>query len=116
MVEDNSIIQTHGIVIDPTRAEVSIDGKPITLTRTEFLLLRFLAGHAGVDYSRKQIIDATQGSDYPVTERSVDVQVTGLRKKLGDLGRLIEAVRGVGYRFRAEGPIGSTTDMPAESR
>ena len=100
MVEDDSVIQVHGIVIVPTRREVFIEGKPVTLTKGEFLLLRFFATHAGVAYTRQQIIDAVQGSDYPVTIRSVDVQVTGLRKKLGDLGRAIETVRGVGYRFR----------------
>ncbi len=100
MLEDESIIQTHGIVIDSARREVAIAGKPVTLTKAEFLLLRFFASHAGVVSTRRQIIDAIQGPDYPVTLRSVDVQVVGLRKKLGDLGRLIETVRGVGFRFR----------------
>ncbi len=100
MAEDKSIIQIHGIVIGPTRSAVFIEGKPIALTKSEFLLLRFLAGHPGVASTRQQIIDAIQGPDYPVTVRSVDVQVTGLRKRLGDLARWIETVRGVGYRFR----------------
>jgi two-component system phosphate regulon response regulator PhoB len=51
-------------------------------------------------FSRNQIINAIKGEDYPVTERSVDVQIVGLRKKLGDAGRLIETVRGVGYRIK----------------
>ena len=101
MSEDEPLIRIHGIVIDPTRWEVSIQGKPVTLARSELLLLRFFASHPGVVYTRQQIIDATGGPDYPVTQRSVDVQVVGLRKKLGDLGQLIETVRGVGYRFRA---------------
>jgi two-component system phosphate regulon response regulator PhoB len=100
MVENEPIIQTHGITIGPTMHEVCIEDKPVTLAKTEFLLLRFLASHPGVTSNRQRIIDAIQGPDYPVTGRSVDVQVTGLRKKLGDLGRLIETVRGVGYRFR----------------
>lgn len=83
MVEDESIIQTHGIVIDPTRWEVSIEGNPVTLTKAEFRLLYFLASRPGFDNTRQQIIDAIQGPDYPVTERSVDVQVAGLRKKWG---------------------------------
>ena len=115
MVEGEPIIQIHGIVIDQTRWGVSVEGKPVTLSKAEFLLLRFLATHPGAAHSRQQIIDGTGGPDYPVTARSVDVQVTGLRKKLGDLGQLIETVRGVGYRFRQEGPIGSTTDNPAST-
>jgi two-component system phosphate regulon response regulator PhoB len=69
-----------------------------------------LASHPGIAHSRQQIIDGTGGPDYPVTARSVDVQVTGLRKKLGDPGQLIETVRGVGYRFRpAASPTGEAT-------
>jgi two-component system phosphate regulon response regulator PhoB len=62
--------------------------------------LHFLARKPGWAFTRSQIVDAVKGEDYPVTERSVDVQVAGLRKKLGDLGRYIETVRGVGYRFK----------------
>jgi two-component system phosphate regulon response regulator PhoB len=101
MAEEESIIQIHGIIIDPARREVSIEGQPVTLTKAEFLLLQFLASHPGIAFTRQQIIDGTQGSDYPVTMRAVDVQVVGLRKKLGGMGQLIETVRGVGYRFRA---------------
>jgi two-component system phosphate regulon response regulator PhoB len=101
LAEDEPLIQIHGVVINPTTGEVSIQGNPVTLAKSEFLLLRFFASHPGVVYTRQQIIDATGGPDYPVTERSVDVQVTGLRKRLGDMGQLIETVRGVGYRFRA---------------
>ena len=49
---------------------------------------------------RDHIVDAVRGSDYPVTDRSVDVQIVGLRKKLGDGGKYIQTVRGVGYRFK----------------
>jgi DNA-binding response OmpR family regulator len=115
MVECDPIIHTHGIVIDPMMWEVSIEGRPVTLSKTEFLLLRVLASRSGFARTRQQIIDAVHGPDYPATERSVDVQVTGLRKKLGDLGRLIETVRGVGYRFRGEWPIGSTTGEAANT-
>ncbi|MGI6272116.1 MAG: winged helix-turn-helix domain-containing protein, partial [Anaerohalosphaeraceae bacterium] len=51
-------------------------------------------------FTRYQIVDAVHGSDYPVTDRSVDVQIVGLRKKLGSAGDYIETVRGVGYRFK----------------
>jgi len=72
----------------------------LVLTLTEFRLLHFLAQRPGWAFSRTQIVDAVKGDDYPVTERSVDVQVAGLRKKLGTYGEYIETVRGVGYRFK----------------
>jgi two-component system, OmpR family, alkaline phosphatase synthesis response regulator PhoP len=98
--EDPSAIRAHNLVIHPGRHEVLISGKPVDLTFTEFRLLHFLARKPGWAYSRGQIVDAVKGEDYPVTERSVDVQVVGLRKKLGDEGIYIETVRGVGYRFK----------------
>jgi two-component system phosphate regulon response regulator PhoB len=78
---------------------VLVDGEPVKLTTTEFRLLTFLAARPGWVFTRYQIVDAVHGADYPVTDRSVDVQVVGLRKKLGDAGKYIETVRGVGYRF-----------------
>ncbi len=98
--EDPSAIRIHNLVIHPGRHEVLISGKPVELTFTEFRLLHFLARKPGWAFSRGQIVDAVKGEDYPVTERSVDVQVVGLRKKLGALGSYIETVRGVGYRFK----------------
>jgi len=98
--EDPSTIKVRELVIHPGRHEVLLRGQPIELTFTEFRLLQFLARKPGWAFSRTQIVDAVKGEDYPVTERSVDVQVAGLRKKLGDLGAYIETVRGVGYRFK----------------
>jgi two-component system, OmpR family, alkaline phosphatase synthesis response regulator PhoP len=98
--EDDEPIVIHDFVIHPGRHEVTLAGKPLDLTLTEFRLLQFLAQRPGWAYSRTQIVDAVKGEDYPVTERSVDVQVAGLRKKLGDHGNLVETVRGVGYRLR----------------
>jgi two-component system phosphate regulon response regulator PhoB len=80
---------------------VTLAGTRVDLTYTEFALLQFLARRPGWAFTRSQIVDAVKGEDYPVTERSVDVQVAGLRKKLGSFGSYIETVRGVGYRFRA---------------
>jgi two-component system phosphate regulon response regulator PhoB len=94
-------ISVAELMIHPGRHEVTLAGQPISLTYTEFALLHFLAKRPGWAYSRTQIVDAVKGEDYPVTERSVDVQVAGLRKKLGAFGSYIETVRGVGYRFRA---------------
>jgi two-component system phosphate regulon response regulator PhoB len=99
-VEANLTIDAHELSIHPGRHEVTLAGSPLELTYTEFALLQFLAKRPGWAYTRTQIVDAVKGEDYPVTERSVDVQVAGLRKKLGDFGSYIETVRGVGYRFR----------------
>jgi len=101
MMPDNTdSIESHGIVFQPSIHEAVVEGRPLSLTRTEFRLLHFLASHAGKSHTRQQIIAAVQGPDYPATDRSVDSQVMGLRKKLGDHGHLIEAVRGIGYRFK----------------
>ncbi|MBX7143482.1 MAG: response regulator transcription factor [Oligoflexia bacterium] len=89
-----------GLEINPGRHEVRVDGKLIELTSTEFKILYFLARQTGWVFTRYQIVDAVHGEDYPVTDRSIDVQVVGLRKKLGSYGQLIETVRGVGYRFK----------------
>ncbi|NDY41489.1 response regulator transcription factor [Dissulfurirhabdus thermomarina] len=96
------VIRAHGIVIHSGRHEVTVAGRPVDLTPTEFRLLRYLAARPGWVFTRGQIVRAVHGEDYPVTERSVDVQVVGLRKKLGPAGGVIETVRGVGYRFREE--------------
>lgn len=97
---DDDIISVHNIRIDPGRYKVSVDRKQVDLTTTEFRLLQFLARHPGWVFSRYQIVDGIKGDDYPVTERSVDVHIVGLRKKLGATGALIETVRGVGYRLK----------------
>ena len=76
-----------------------IDGDELPLTRKELRLLAYLARRPGWVFTRSMIVDAVHGDDYPVTDRSVDVQIVGLRKKLGDCGKYIETVRGVGYRF-----------------
>jgi len=94
-------IAVHELLINPGRHEATLAGQPLELTYTEYALLLFLARRPGWAYTRTQIVDAVKGEDYPVTERSVDVQVAGLRKKLGTYGSYIETVRGVGYRFRA---------------
>lgn len=96
---DKSIVRIHDIEIDPGKRRVMVRGKQIKLTGTEFNLLRFLAARPGWVFTRYQIVDAIHGNDYPVTDRSIDVQVVGLRKKLGSAGKYIETVRGVGYRF-----------------
>ena len=99
-VDEAASLKIHDLVIHPGRHEVLVQGKPIPLTFTEFGILSFLARRPGWVFTRSQIVDAVKGDDYFVTDRSVDVQVVGLRKKLGSSSTLIETVRGVGYRFK----------------
>ena len=98
--EETPVLRIHDIVIHPGRHEVLINGKPVQLTLTEFGILEYLARRPGWVFTRNQIVDAVKGEDYYVTDRSVDVQIVGLRKKLGASGTFIETVRGVGYRFK----------------
>jgi len=99
-VDEGSVIEIKDFVIHPGKREVLVEGEPIELTSTEFRILHYLARRPGWVFTRQQIIDEAHGDDYPVTDRSVDVHIVGLRKKLGALGKHIETVRGVGYRFR----------------
>lgn len=97
---DQEIITIHDIQIHKGRHEVLVYKKPVKLSNTEFKILFFLSQKPGWVFTRQQIVDHVSGEDYPVTERSVDVQIVGIRKKLGKLGSLIETVRGVGYRLK----------------
>ncbi len=96
----DKIIRVQDIVIDTRKHLVQVNDNTIDLTFSEFRLLQLLAERPGWVYSRYQIVDGIRGEDYPVTDRSVDVQVVGLRKKLGSSGKYIQTVRGVGYRFK----------------
>ena len=97
--DSSDITKLNNLVIDPGIYEVKIDGEPVNLTPTEFGILQLLTKKAGWVFSRQQIIDAVRGYDYLVTPRTIDVQMFSLRKKLGETGRKIETVRGIGYRF-----------------
>ena len=94
------LISRNGMDIHPGRHEVRVDGEEVHLTASEFTILELLAGRPGWVFSRQQIIDQIRGYDYSITPRAVDVQIFGLRKKLGDAGACIETVRGIGYRIR----------------
>ena len=98
--DEMAIVKIHDLEINPGRRNVLGKGDPIDLTYTEFQMLLVLAKRPGWVFTRSQIVDLIRGSDYPVTDRSVDVQIVGLRKKLGAFGKYIETVRGVGYRFK----------------
>jgi two-component system alkaline phosphatase synthesis response regulator PhoP len=98
--DETPTIQIFELDIHPGRRSVLAAGKPVDLTYTEFQILYLLARRPGWVFTRSMIVDAVHGDDYPVTDRSVDVQIVGLRKKLGDCGIYIETVRGVGYRMK----------------
>jgi len=97
------LIKRGVLEIDNLHHQVRLENKPLDLTLTEFRVLELLARRPGVVFTRYQIVDAVKGEDYPVTDRSVDVQIVGLRKKLGAHSHLVETVRGVGYRFATKG-------------
>ncbi len=96
-------IKIRDLVIHPGRHEVLAGGKPLDLTFSELRILQLLASRPGWVFTRDQIVNAIHGETYPVTDRAVDVQIVGLRKKLGSRAHYIETVRGVGYRFRERG-------------
>lgn len=96
---ERDILNIRELSIHVGRRRVTAADEALDLTYTEFQVLYFLARRPGWVFTRSQIVDAVRGDDYPVTDRSVDVQIVGLRKKLGPLGKYIETVRGVGYRF-----------------
>jgi len=98
--DETTDIHIFELEIHPGRRSVLAAGKPVDLTYTEFQVLYLLARRPGWVFTRSMIVDAVHGDDYPVTDRSVDVQIVGLRKKLGDFGKYIETVRGVGYRMK----------------
>ncbi|MEK7477617.1 MAG: response regulator [Candidatus Coatesbacteria bacterium] len=93
-------IVREGIVVDAARHELLVDGKPVTVTATEFRLLHFLASHPGRVFTRDQLLTRVIGESAVVVDRNIDVHVLAVRKKLGDHRELIETIRGVGYRFR----------------
>lgn len=87
------------VVIDQGKHEVTVQGKPINLTPTEFKLLSAILAARGRVLSRDQLMDRAMGTDVFVTDRAIDVHITAVRKKLGDFSWMIHTVRGVGYRL-----------------
>jgi two-component system phosphate regulon response regulator PhoB len=96
-----SIIVVDGLEIDKGRHEVRLNGAEVLLTTTEFSILSLLAAKPGWVFTRQQIIDFARGYDFLITPRAIDVQIFGLRKKLQEYGKMVETVRGIGYRYRS---------------
>ena len=97
---DTAPLQYKDLSINPGRHEVLLAGQPLDLTVTEFQLLHLLARRPGWVFTRSQMVQVVHGGDFAVTERSVDVHIVGLRKKLGAFGKFLETVRGIGYRLK----------------
>jgi two-component system phosphate regulon response regulator PhoB len=105
--DDEAVLRIRDLAIHPGRHQVYVKDVPVELTATEFRVLLFLAKRPGWVFTRQQIVDAAQGddsfiADRFVTDRSVDVHIVSLRRKLGCVGAYIETVRGVGYRLHDE--------------
>ncbi len=94
-------IQVDGeLIIDLEKYQVTVNNKPVDLTRTEFNLLKILAENRGIVYSRDRLLDLLWGNDKIVLTRTIDVHIKNLREKLGATGAKIDSIRGVGYRFK----------------
>jgi two-component system phosphate regulon response regulator PhoB len=96
------VLKVGAIMIDNERHVVEVAGEVITLTLTEFRLLAALAGSRGRVLTRSQLIDHAMGVNTVVTDRTIDVHMTSLRKKLGDARDYLQTVRGIGYRLVSE--------------
>ena len=98
--EDDTVIKAGPVALNVTRYEVSINGKKISPTATEFRILAALLRGRGRVFSRSQLLNQAFGENVIVTDRTIDVHVTALRKKLGNAAKWLQTVRGVGYTFR----------------
>jgi two-component system phosphate regulon response regulator PhoB len=94
-----------GVTVDRRRHQAAAEGSSIALTRSEFQLLDTLIRQPGRVFHRTELIDAALGEDAMVMERTIDVHIRALRRKLGERADVIETVRGVGYRFRDNEPV-----------
>jgi two-component system phosphate regulon response regulator PhoB len=98
--KDESSTEFDGLAISDDSHKVTLNGKTLDLTGSEYRVLSLLLSRPERVYTRSQIIDLTQDPDKVVTDRAVDVQIVGLRRKLGSWAKHIETIRGVGYRFQ----------------
>jgi len=97
---DGNVLVSQGVMIDRERHRVTIEEKLLDLTPSEFGLLEALVRQPGRVFSRSELIDSALGGDSLVLERTIDVHIRSLRKKLGTHAVLVETVRGIGYRLR----------------
>jgi two-component system phosphate regulon response regulator PhoB len=100
-----------GVTVDRVRHQAVAEGTPLALTRSEFRLLDTLIRQPGRVFHRAELIDAALGEDTMVMERTIDVHIRALRRKLGERAEVIETVRGVGYRFRDSEPVAEPVEI-----
>jgi two-component system phosphate regulon response regulator PhoB len=100
--DEHDVVSRAGITLDRRRYRVSVDGQQVELTKSEFRLLDTLIRQPGRAFDRTELIDSALGEDTLVLERTIDVHIRALRKKIGPNADAIETVRGVGYRFRED--------------
>jgi two-component system phosphate regulon response regulator PhoB len=105
---DTGVLEHLGVQLDRMRHRVSVTGRELDLTPTEFRLLECLLRQPGRAFTRHQLMDAAIGDGAIVLERTIDVHIKTLRRKLGAAGEFIETVRGVGYRLREKPPEGNS--------
>jgi two-component system alkaline phosphatase synthesis response regulator PhoP len=98
--ETLEFLEVGNLEVHPGKHDVHVSGRRVDLTATEFRILEFMIRRPGWVQTRSQIVEALWGDHHSVTDRSVDVQIVSLRKKLKSAGDLIETVRGVGYRLK----------------
>jgi DNA-binding response OmpR family regulator len=101
---DENVVARQGVLVDRARYKATADGVAVELTHSEFKLLDTLIRQPGRVFKRSELIDAALGQDTVVLDRTIDVHIRGLRRKLGDKADVIQTVRGVGYRFRDAAP------------
>lgn len=100
----DDVVEHSGVRVDNRRHQAFLNDAPLELTRSEFRLLQTLITQPGRAFDRSELIENALGEDTLVLERTIDVHIRAIRRKLGDLADLIETVRGVGYRFREHKP------------
>ena len=101
---EKDVLQAGPIVLDSERFEVTVDSTPVSVTATEFRILKTLMQAEGRVLDRTQLIDSVLGTAVAVTDRTIDVHIAGLRKKLGEIAAAwVQTIRGVGYTFREPG-------------
>jgi len=103
--QQKSLIRCGDLSIDCSSHEITCNGSAVGLTATEYRLLQFMASNPGRVFSRNAIIEKVLGRDVTVLDRTIDVHIMALRRKLGKCGQWIETIRGFGYRFREEASV-----------
>ena len=102
LAAEPSVLRVGPLALSEETHEVTLDGRPLDLTRSEFDLLAALMGRPGRVFTRMELLERTQGTAFAAYERTVDVHIKNLRAKLGPASELIETVYGVGYRMRSD--------------